>query len=54
MDTPDTRAGMALVLAGLVAKGKSFINQSDLIERGYENVVEKLKNLGAEIVRIND
>ena len=54
LDTPDIRAGMALVLAGLVAKGKSVINQSDLIERGYENVVEKLKNLGAEIVRIND
>lgn len=51
LDTPDIRAGMALVLAGLVAKGKSVINQSELIERGYEDVVGKLKKLGAEIDR---
>ena len=49
LDTPDIRAGMALVLASLVAKGKSIINQSELIERGYEDVVRKLKSLGAEI-----
>lgn len=49
LDTPDIRAGMALVLASLVAKGKSIINQSELIERGYEDVVGKLKSLGAEI-----
>ena len=52
LETPDIRAGMALVLASLVAKGKSLINQSELIERGYEDVVGKLKNLGAEIERI--
>ncbi len=51
-ETPDIRAGMALVLAALVGKGKSIINQAELIERGYENVVEKLKSLGAEIERI--
>lgn len=49
LDTPDIRAGMALVLASLVAKGRSIINQSELIERGYEDVVGKLKKLGAEI-----
>lgn len=51
LDTPDIRAGMALVLAGLVAKGKSEIAQAELIERGYEDVVGKLKSLGAEIER---
>ncbi len=50
--TPDIRAGMALVLAALVAKGKSTINQAELIERGYEDVVGKLKLLGAQIERI--
>lgn len=49
--TPDIRAGMALVVAALVAKGKSVINQAELIERGYEGVVEKLRGLGADITR---
>ncbi len=52
LETPDIRAGMALVLASLVAKGKSVINQAELIERGYERMVEKLKSLGADIERI--
>jgi len=51
LDTPDIRAGMALVLAALAAKGKSVINQSELIERGYEDVRSKLKSLGADIER---
>lgn len=51
LDTPDIRAGMALVLAALVAKGKSVINQAELIERGYEDVALKLKGLGAQIER---
>lgn len=49
--TPDIRAGMALVVAALVARGKSVINQAELIERGYEGVVEKLRSLGADIQR---
>lgn len=52
LDTPDIRAGMALVLASLIARGKSVINQSELIERGYEDPVAKLKNLGADIERV--
>lgn len=51
--TPDIRAGMALVLAALVSKGKSVINQAELIERGYEDVVGKLRNVGAQITRID-
>lgn len=49
--TPDIRAGMALVVAALVARGKSVINQAELIERGYEGVVEKLRGIGADITR---
>lgn len=52
METPDIRAGMALVMAALVAKGKSTINQAELIERGYEDVTGKLRNLGVDIKRI--
>ncbi|MEK7616832.1 MAG: UDP-N-acetylglucosamine 1-carboxyvinyltransferase [Patescibacteria group bacterium] len=51
LSTPDIRAGMALVLAALSAKGQSVINQAELIERGYESVVSKLKELGADIER---
>lgn len=49
VDTPDIRAGMALVLAALVADGQTSINKVELIERGYEDVVGKLKSLGADI-----
>ncbi len=52
METPDIRAGMALVLAALAGRGRSIINQAELIERGYEDVVEKLKSLGADIKRV--
>lgn len=51
MDSPDIRAGVALVLAALVAKGTSTINHAELIERGYENVVGNLSQLGADINR---
>ncbi len=54
LDTPDIRAGMALVVAALVARGKSTINQAELIERGYADVALKLRNLGADIERIED
>jgi len=49
MDSPDIRAGMALVLAALAAKGKSEIRNISQIRRGYERVYEKMKNLGADI-----
>lgn len=54
MESPDIRAGMAMVLAALVAKGKSVVHKSELIERGYENVVEKLRSLGADIGSTDD
>lgn len=52
VDTPDIRAGMALVLAALVAEGETIINKVELIERGYENVAGKLKSLGVVIKRL--
>jgi len=51
LETPDIRAGMALVLAAVVAKGQSIINKAELIERGYEDPVARLTALGAVIKR---
>lgn len=53
LETPDIRAGMALVLASLVAKGQSSINRAELIERGYGDVAAKLSSLGADIQRVD-
>lgn len=52
LDSPDIRAGMALVLAALTAKGESVIHNVAQIDRGYENVDLKLKALGADIERV--
>jgi UDP-N-acetylglucosamine 1-carboxyvinyltransferase len=54
MESPDIRAGMALVLAALAAEGQSVIHNVSQIDRGYERVDEKLKSLGAQIQRITD
>ena len=51
LESPDIRAGMALLLAALCAKGESLIRNIGQIERGYERVDEKLRALGADIVR---
>ena len=45
----DLRAGAALVIAGLAAKGETTVEQIHYIERGYENLVEKMRSLGADI-----
>ena len=45
----DLRAGAAMVIAGLVAKGTTTVNEIDHILRGYENIVEKLTGAGANI-----
>jgi UDP-N-acetylglucosamine 1-carboxyvinyltransferase len=47
--SPDVRAGMAMVIAALCAEGKSLIRNVYQIERGYENIVERLSSLGAKI-----
>ena len=50
----DLRAGAALVLAGLVAEGKTEISEIYHIERGYEKFIEKFEALGAKITRVED
>jgi UDP-N-acetylglucosamine 1-carboxyvinyltransferase len=50
----DLRAGAALVLAGLVADGKTEISEIYHIERGYEKFIEKFEALGAKITRVDD
>lgn len=49
----DLRAGAAMILAGLVAEGITRIGDLHHIDRGYENIVAKLKNLGADIERVD-
>ncbi len=49
----DLRAGAALVCAALVADGETEIGHLHHIDRGYDNLVEKLQGLGADIVRVN-
>jgi UDP-N-acetylglucosamine 1-carboxyvinyltransferase len=54
LESPDIRAGMALLLAALAAKGTSTIRNVRQIERGYERVDEKLYKLGAKIKRVTE
>jgi UDP-N-acetylglucosamine 1-carboxyvinyltransferase len=53
MESPDIRAGMALLIAALAAKGRSVIGNIRQIDRGYERVEERLRPLGARIERVN-
>lgn len=50
----DLRAGAAVVLTGLVAEGTTEVSQIYHVDRGYENFVEKLRNLGANIMRVDE
>lgn len=52
MSSPDIRAGVALLIAALSADGKSIINNSEQIDRGYQRIDERLNALGAEIKRV--
>ena len=49
----DLRAGAAMIIAGLVAKGVTEIEDIHYIDRGYEDIVEKLRTLGADIKRVS-
>ena len=51
--SPDIRAGIALVMAALLAEGSSEIDRIELIDRGYERIDERLRRLGANIVRVD-
>jgi UDP-N-acetylglucosamine 1-carboxyvinyltransferase len=50
--SPDIRAGIALVMAALIAEGSSQIDRIELIDRGYERIDERLQALGAQIRRV--
>jgi UDP-N-acetylglucosamine 1-carboxyvinyltransferase len=50
----DLRASASLVLAGLIASGETIINEVEHLDRGYENLEEKLRSLGAKIERIRE
>lgn len=52
MSSPDIRAGVALLIAALSAEGKSTINNSEQIDRGYQRIDERLNALGAQIKRV--
>jgi len=52
MSSPDIRAGVALLIAALSAEGKSTIQNIEQIDRGYQNIDERLRSLGAKITRI--
>ena len=54
MSSPDIRAGISLLIAALSAKGTSVIHNIDQIDRGYENIDERLRSLGAKIERIEN
>jgi UDP-N-acetylglucosamine 1-carboxyvinyltransferase len=49
--SPDVRAGMAMIIAAMCAEGKSIIRNIYQVERGYENLVERISSLGARIVK---
>lgn len=54
LESPDIRAGMALLIAALSAKGESVIRNVSQIDRGYQGVDLKLRELGADITRVKE
>jgi len=52
MESPDIRAGMAMLMAALCAEGRSEIGNIRQIDRGYERIDERLRALGAQIERV--
>ena len=53
MTSPDIRAGVSLLIAALSAEGKSTIHNIDQIDRGYQHIDDRLRALGANIVRVS-
>jgi UDP-N-acetylglucosamine 1-carboxyvinyltransferase len=50
----DLRAGAVLVLAGMAAAGETAVSRIYHIDRGYEGIEEKLRGIGADIIRVRD
>jgi UDP-N-acetylglucosamine 1-carboxyvinyltransferase len=53
MTSPDIRAGVSLLIAAMSANGTSVIDNIEQIDRGYQNIDERLNALGAKITRID-
>jgi len=54
IESLDIRAGATLIIAGLIAHGKTTIRQAEMIDRGYEKIEERLSKIGAEIKRVSE
>ena len=54
LESPDIRAGMAMLIAALCAEGTSTIGNVREIDRGYERIEEKLRSVGAQMRRIGE
>ncbi|MEK7558232.1 MAG: UDP-N-acetylglucosamine 1-carboxyvinyltransferase [Patescibacteria group bacterium] len=54
LESPDLRAGLAFVIAAIVAKGESVVHNVYNIDRGYEKIEERLKKIGVDIVRVKN
>jgi UDP-N-acetylglucosamine 1-carboxyvinyltransferase len=52
MTSPDIRAGISLLIAALSASGTSTIHNIEQIDRGYQNIDERLRAIGAKITRV--
>ena len=53
LDGPDIRAGLAYILAAIIAEGESVINNAYFIDRGYERIEERLQKIGGKIKRVD-
>jgi UDP-N-acetylglucosamine 1-carboxyvinyltransferase len=53
MSSPDIRAGVSMLIAALAANGKSTIHNIEQIDRGYQNIEQRLRAIGADIKRID-
>ena len=53
LSSPDIRAGIALMIAAMCARGTSRIDNAELIDRGYEDIAVRLNSIGAKIERVN-
>ncbi|MEK7088333.1 MAG: UDP-N-acetylglucosamine 1-carboxyvinyltransferase [Patescibacteria group bacterium] len=53
LDGPDIRAGLAYILAAIIAEGESIINNAYFIDRGYERIEERLQKIGVKIKRVD-
>jgi UDP-N-acetylglucosamine 1-carboxyvinyltransferase len=54
VNSPDLRAGISMILAGMIAEGKTVIDNIYQIDRGYEKIEERLRKLGADIKRVRE